>query len=454
MRTSRIIGLAILALVLSFNLALLAEEKAALAGPAQVIAPFLDAQTLAVLRIDTARIDVDAILVKVCAVGQIKPEDDLYKEFAAAKATAAQWLADFKTAGGGEVYGIVSPPDFPRFILLAPVKPGADGEKIKALLKQAVPFAASPGSPTYLDTFEQRGSLVVGGTQATLDRLKASPPVARPEFAQAFVVTEDSAAQLILAPSDDSRRVFEEMMPMLPPQLGGEPMTSLTRGGKWLALSLNGPPTIKLNLTIQSPDAASAQNLAQTTGTILKTAGQQADAREALPNLDRALALLTPTAKGERVVLNLDEKSCNTLLTDLVTPALTQARQAAGATVCASQLKQLGLAVINYACDNQDSYPPDLEALAKKQDVATKILACPVSHTPYIYRGADLTGKQVKSEMVLAYDKAGNHPGGLRNVLFADGHVQPRMTETQFQDAIKLDNELRRKAGLPERAAE
>jgi hypothetical protein len=80
----------------------------------------------------------------------------------------------------------------------------------------------------------------------------------------------------------------------------------------------------------------------------------------------------------------------------------------------------------------------------------------------YIYRGADLNA-DVAPGMILLYDKEDNHKfkyegiknryGPCRNVLFYPDTVK-RLSEEEFQEAIRKDNERRKVLGLKEKPAE
>ena len=144
------------------------------------------------------------------------------------------------------------------------------------------------------------------------------------------------------------------------------------------------------------------------------------------------------------------------LAVSILMPALSKARQQAKEIVCATQLRQIGLGIIMYQSDNNGKSPPNLEVLIKGYDLTPEMFVCPSSgdkegQCSYVYRGADLN-ETAKPQMVVAYDKKGNHRSGKRNVLFVDGHVQA-MTENRFQKAIAEDNEIRLKMGLKEKAA-
>ena len=125
----------------------------------------------------------------------------------------------------------------------------------------------------------------------------------------------------------------------------------------------------------------------------------------------------------------------------MMLPALNSAREKAKRISCASNLKQIGLALKQYSMDYDDKFPEangaaGLEVLRKNDYLTdTKVYVCPSSSlqagkpgTPltettvsYIYLGG-LTEKD-SPDMPIAFDKPGNHKDYI-NVLFLDGHVQ------------------------------
>src|SRR5437588_504049 len=67
---------------------------------------------------------------------------------------------------------------------------------------------------------ELRGA-VVGGSPTTLKRLGALKPEARPEVARALAAAGTTLVQAVFVPPADARKVFEEVMPALPDEVGG-----------------------------------------------------------------------------------------------------------------------------------------------------------------------------------------------------------------------------------------
>ncbi len=112
-------------------------------------------------------------------------------------------------------------------------------------------------------------------------------------------------------------------------------------------------------------------------------------------------------------------------------------------------LSGIGKALLIYANDYNDNFPPNLEILTKTEDMPPKGLLCPstMQKDSYIYRGAHLSTSDMPG-LILVYDKKGNHKNG-RNVLFLDSHVE-FVKENEFLELIRKDNEYRKKIHRPE----
>lgn len=129
----------------------------------------------------------------------------------------------------------------------------------------------------------------------------------------------------------------------------------------------------------------------------------------------------------------------------MLLPALAKAKSKAQTITCVNNLKQLGLAVVVYAGDNKDAYPPpatwcDVTANYRGTD---KVLQCPThleARCGYAYNTNlfDRQAGEVAPNTVMIFESdagwnAAGGPelmitqprhGGVFNVCFADGSVQ------------------------------
>jgi len=266
-------------------------------------------------------------------------------------------------------------------------------------------------------------------------------------LAAGFQACGDTTVHVVLFPSSDQRRILAEMLPQIPSESGNIKLTTLSEDLHWAALGFNGPPSISLNITIQSPNAEGADRVLTFVKNLYALAGQSPDAREFMPKLDQVLELLTPRRQGKRLLLQIDSTAVDSIINDFVAPSMLKARAKAARISCGSNLKIIGMALMMYSSDNKDKFPADLETLITKTYLQAKMKMCPATklRESYIYRGASITVADTHW-MITVYEKSSNHEGG-RNVLFLDGHVE-WIQEDRFQELIKKDNDYRREKGF------
>jgi prepilin-type processing-associated H-X9-DG protein len=130
------------------------------------------------------------------------------------------------------------------------------------------------------------------------------------------------------------------------------------------------------------------------------------------------------------------------MMVSVLLPSLNRARETANRVKCASNLRQIGMAVLLYSNDNHGKYPPDLGTLIKTEDITASVFVCPdtnsqpppgmtpdqaadwVNHnSDYVYLGAGMVQGQQPSTVV-CYEKDKDHGGDGINMLFGDGHVE------------------------------
>jgi prepilin-type processing-associated H-X9-DG protein len=127
----------------------------------------------------------------------------------------------------------------------------------------------------------------------------------------------------------------------------------------------------------------------------------------------------------------------------ILLPSLNRARETANRVKCASNMRQIGQALLLYGNENRGQYPPTLDLLLKTQDIDSTVFVCPSSndtaapgataaqqagslnsggHLSYIYLGRGMTYNSPADAPVL-YEPLTNHSNDGTNVLFGDGHV-------------------------------
>jgi hypothetical protein len=299
---------------------------------ARTVAPFVNEQTLAVGRLDMTRLDADAAAERLAELlaGEDKPT-------AEEKRDLRQWLTRFTRAGGKELYLVFDVSSFPELTLVVvPLEAGAEAKTLAKLLESVGLFRRF--------IFEKHGPGLVGGHGDALNRLAALKPQPRPDLARAFEAAGDGALQLLIVPTADQRRVFEELIPALPPEVGGGSSKVLTRGIVWLAAGVQLTPKMSLQVVIQSQDAAAARNFSAWSGRALELLTQNPQAAKRFPHLDKLRDAWKPEVVGDRVRVKLDGEVVRTTLM----PLLGNAQLSSARAESVNNLKQIGLALHSY----------------------------------------------------------------------------------------------------------
>jgi len=325
--------------LLSSYSTVLAQRTTDAAGKAAVVAPYLDDQALVVARIDLAQIDPAAV---VETLSKLAPPDDknFPKQLSALEQRIKQLVAALAQLDVRELYAVISLADFPKepLFVVAPLKAGTNAEQTAAGLRQLFHFEAVVARP----------ESVAVGKGSTIERLKSLRPTPRPEFVRGFERAGDVAIQLVVSPSEDTRRVLREMLPRLPDEVGGGSGKTLADGVQWATVSVQAPPRLAISAVIQSRDAESATALRGTIISALQLLARAPEVRKQWPQVDDFARLLTPRLSGDKLLFSISEREQTELALRLLAAPLQAARTAAGRSQSMNNLKQIGLAMHNY----------------------------------------------------------------------------------------------------------
>ncbi len=358
---------AISAVLFALSLALpaAAADKFDAEARARTIAPFIDEQTVLVAHLDLTRIDADALSDWAGEVGGLEKKE--VEEFRRGLRGA---LSAFALAGGKEIYVIFSLADLPPGPPLVIVPLAAGAKAVHAVLDNVLDFEHSA-----FETFTVDHAFLAGSAEAR-KRIRGGKPAARPELAKAFAAAGDTTAQLLLLPTPDTRRVIDELLPALPPQLGGGSTRPLTHGLLWAAAGVELPPKPSLRLRIQSPNADSAGALRDLLPRLLKAVAELREVREFLPGIGRLPEALDLQVEENQLTLSTKDKELKALLPTLV----RRTQQTAQHRATENKLKQQVLAMINYA----DSQKSRLPAVANFDKQGKPLLSWRVHLLPFL----------------------------------------------------------------------
>ena len=344
-----------------------AQAQTGFDGQAQAdaIAAFVDEQTIGVAHVDLSRVDLDQLLKQAAELtpgGEriLAPVVEHFRPM-------AKHLLD---SGIKDVYALVSLADLPQppfLVFLTP--PGADTTSLERWHGEL-----------HVEAIERVGKAVFAGSKRALRRVKSQSAAVRPEIARAFTAAGDTAAQVLLLPTADNRRVIEELMPTLPAAVGGGSTEVLTRGAMWAAIGIDLRPELALKLVVQSQDRHAAEALREQWLFVLQLFTHNRHFTQVAPQLKELSEYLEPTVKDDRLLFSLDVQGpVRGRLAELLKSSLLAAQATARKERVANNMKQIGLAMFNYH-DVHASFP----ASASYSDDGKPLLSWRVHILPFI----------------------------------------------------------------------
>jgi hypothetical protein len=241
---------------------------------------------------------------------------------------------------------------------------------------------------------------------------------------------ESSGPELNPATSDEQGRTLEYAGPET--RRGGDALGTVT-----MACALLFPLGVLFLIGLQGGKILGLMVLSLPfVGVVLGLIARRSEKRRGVTGWSAARAYLV-LAGVEVVVL---------LLISVIIPQFGRSREPANRAKCASNLREIGMAVRLYANANGGRFPPDLETLLVTGDVVASTFVCPSSnddtamgpttqaviqelrsgqhHCSYVYVGAGLGSDTASGKHVVAYEPIANHQGNGMNVLYGDWLVE------------------------------
>ncbi len=307
----------------------------------RALARHLDKSVLAVAHFDLTRADADEL---VALLASVSPR--LLGALADLERTdLKKHLANSREAGVTDLFVVYSFADGlkdPVFVL--PLANG-NAEAVARLWSRAA-------FPEEMHAGVIDGAVVIAASEA-FERHQKLKGAAPGDLAKALAAAGDHTGRFAVIPGADARRCFEEIIPVLPAELGGGPSTVLTRGVKWVAVGVDGPPKLRLQLVVQAADEPAAVKLHAWAGAALKALGQTEEVKRLWPAFENLAAALQPVRNGDRLLLKLD----NVQMTALVKPLIGKGQLAGYSKRAMNSLKQLALAMHAFADAHKGTFP-------------------------------------------------------------------------------------------------
>jgi hypothetical protein len=309
-----------------------------------VVTPFVDSQTNAVIHVDFSTLDmdqVDAWQQKAIAgiadpIQRAKQQQSAQKNIESAK----QWITKFKTAGGKDIYIVIS---------LAGLIQGAPGGMIiplngadpAGLAKVINPHGnPPPGDPNDPNAAQQArmmpqtavvGDAIVFSTGSGLEKMKTPSTEARQDLADGLAAGGDATFHLVLTPATlKTNPLFAAIVnSRMGGQNGGAPQQPPFSEPQWdavtwMSVSLTAPPKESGNCTIQCKDSDSASALSDLINKKMEDAKTDPSKRGNIDadDFDKLIAAVKPTVSGTQVVISLDQETIDNVIGPILSKSM------------------------------------------------------------------------------------------------------------------------------------
>ncbi len=405
-----------------------------------IIAHFVDAGTIAVVRVDLSHVDFAALQaaeIEALDASDIPKKDKevLGNAIPADIDKARNWVVDFNAAGGRQIYFLLNMQDLRDGPVVAvPLNDGADEGAIKKL------FHAGPTRSMSVK------HCVLLGEHKTLEAMKMRAPLERPELAAALASAGDVPVSIALIPSDDVKAQIVAMVPQLPASMGRGKTSELISAMKFGWGSMVMPAGQKLRIELQYEAADSAKAAMDALKKILADAGESDKSATARDSIDPVAPIswslartMAPHADGDKIVVSLDGDGMKKL-SDQAYLLIALARKTSMQIKSAGNLRMIGIGCQLYEMEKGE-YPPDMGTLMMTEHLTADAFVNPsTGHTvpenltkeqqadwvnknaDYIYLAEGLAAG-ASPEVMVAMEKP--DPNAKRvNILFADSHVE------------------------------
>lgn len=334
------------------------------ASPA-ALAPFVDDNTFVVIHVDVKGLDLEGAWKKV--------KDSLGSaELVNLMAPNLKMLTKvrdmFLQTGARELF-ITSNWAESRdaSVMVIPIPQGLDKDDFE---KKITALAKAGGLQVVI-----QGEAAMLGSASNLKSRENFQAAKRPDISKALEAAGTGPIRGAFFLPEALRKAIAENVPNLPRELGGASTEVITSGFVWGAASIDPKNRLEPKIILQAKNAQAAEDLAKLWKQILEAAILTHEVKNAIPQVAEMIDPLIPKAKGDQLILVIEEKT----ITSLVGPAVEKVRLAAARQQSINNLQQMALAMHAYH-DVHKSFPPAFSEDAKGK----KLLSWRVHILPFI----------------------------------------------------------------------
>ena len=177
-------------------------------------------------------------------------------------------------------------------------------------------------------------------------------PATRPDLKIAMQAVQEFPIQVLVLPPDYLWATYRDLMPIIPKQFGGGPISLLTDGVRWSAIGID-PAKLQLQAITQSKSADAATAFASQLPGMLSASSSQLRFPLASIGVEQLIPFVKPIVRGDQITVSIDGLAELDPSFAFITNALAQALGPMQNQLKMDRFKQLGLALLNFESANR-----------------------------------------------------------------------------------------------------
>jgi len=248
---------------------------------------------------------------------------------------------------------------------------------------------------------------------------------------------------LVIDPPSYAARVVETLLPTLPDSLGGEPVTTLTRGLDSTRLTLTAAPGSRLEIVVRARSTEAADRLEAFLDRLVPAVAALLPERIDGHDRDEILARIRPERDGIRLHAVVPGPMLGAVVGDVLVPAILEARARARLTVSLLRARTLVVGMFIHAQNHDDAFPDSLDELVRGDFVEPELLFGRDGER-FVYRRPLVPFEQFESpgRVIVVHEPTEPWPANGLAAGFLDGHAEIIADRDRFDALIAEQGDL------------